>query len=130
MTGIWTLSESGWSSRADSYSQWKISPKSADKQQIEQISEAHDRQPPSWAFFLEIAEITPDLVLVVVVIVMMFDVGAIMVRLIELSAAFASLSAVLAMLRDGIAQVFFCLVNASYAAIVVVVSARGQRRTH
>jgi hypothetical protein len=79
---------------------------------------------------LEIAEITPDLVLVVVVIVMMFDVGAIMVRLIELSAAFASLSAVLAMLRDGIAQVFFCLVNASYAAIVVVVSARGQRRTH
>jgi hypothetical protein len=68
--------------------------------------------------------------LVVVVIVMMFDVGAIVVRLIELGAALASLSAVLAMLGDGIAQVLFCLVNASYTAVVVVVGARGQRRTH
>jgi hypothetical protein len=75
-------------------------------------------------------EISLGLVLVVVVIVMMFDVGAIMVRLVELSAALASLSTVLAMLGDGIAQVLFCLVNASYTAVVVVVGARGQRRTH
>jgi hypothetical protein len=71
------------------------------------------------------------LVLVVVVIVIvMFDVGAIVVRLVELGATFASLSAVLAMLRDGIAQVLFCLVNASHTAVMVVVGACGQRRTH
>jgi len=85
----------------------------------------------SWAIFIDRLDrcLVLVVIVIVVVVIVMFDIGAIAPRLVQLCATFASLRAILAMLRDRISQVILCLVNASLTSVVVIVRVHGERRT-